>query len=225
KQLRFFVDFDGTITQNDVVDMILERFASREWRDIEKLWVEGKIGSRECLSRQMQLVSASDEELKKLLSEVQADPYFVSFLRTAKELGVPVSVVSDGFERVIRDILLRELGEEPELLQSLPVYANRLIRNENRFEVVFPEGPLCEHYCANCKPALIREERQDGEQVIFVGDGLSDRFAALESNFTFAKKKLLDFCRKNRIQHREYTSFKEIEAWLAKAVRNAYAVV
>ena len=30
RKVRFFVDFDGTITENDVVDLILERFAEPE---------------------------------------------------------------------------------------------------------------------------------------------------------------------------------------------------
>jgi 2-hydroxy-3-keto-5-methylthiopentenyl-1-phosphate phosphatase len=32
--IRFFLDFDGTIAQNDVVDLILERFADKGWKKI-----------------------------------------------------------------------------------------------------------------------------------------------------------------------------------------------
>ena len=51
KRIKFFIDFDGTITLEDVVDRVLDRFASGEWKKVEREWVEGKIGSRECLSR------------------------------------------------------------------------------------------------------------------------------------------------------------------------------
>ena len=49
-------DFDGTVTRTDAVDNILERFADPSWEAIEDEWLSGKIGSRECLGRQLALV-------------------------------------------------------------------------------------------------------------------------------------------------------------------------
>ncbi len=46
-------DFDGTITLKDSTDLLLDRFADPAWLDIEKEWLLGKIGSRECLERQL----------------------------------------------------------------------------------------------------------------------------------------------------------------------------
>ena len=62
-KIRIFVDFDGTISTKDVVDTVLEKFARKEWLEVEKDWQEGKIGSRECLSRQINFVVAKEEEL------------------------------------------------------------------------------------------------------------------------------------------------------------------
>src|SRR3990167_7759814 len=105
--LRFFLDFDGTITKADVVDLVLERFASPAWRDVEKEWTSGKIGSRECLGRQLGLVAAGMSELNALVDAVDVDAGFVPFLKAAHELSVPVTIVSDGFEPFIRRILER----------------------------------------------------------------------------------------------------------------------
>lgn len=223
--LRFFIDFDGTISKNDVVDLILERFGMRQWTDIERLWLEGKIGSRECLSRQMDLVSAREEDFSALINEVEIDPAFVSFLARAKNLNVPVTIVSDGFDIVIGSILKRALSKDPELLSNLPVYSNKLIRSANGYKAQFPEGPLCEHACANCKPRVIRALSKEGEKIIFVGDGLSDRFAAAEAHLTFAKSKLLKFCQEKKIAHRPYQDFREIEAWLSSERKDSHALV
>lgn len=214
--IRFFIDFDGTITKNDVVDMILERFGLSQWTQVEKLWLEGQIGSRECLARQMDLVSAADKEFKGLLDEVEVDPHFIHFLKRARDLNIPVAVVSDGFDVVIDHILKRSFGEFHGLLGELPVYSNTLKRNHRSFKAVFPEGPLCEHACANCKERVIDNLRGADEKVIFIGDGMSDRFAAKTADLTFAKGKLLKFCRENDIEHKEYSSFKEIDEWLVK---------
>jgi 2,3-diketo-5-methylthio-1-phosphopentane phosphatase len=224
-KLRFFLDFDGTIAKNDVVDLILERFGMRQWTEIEKLWLEGKIGSRECLSRQMDLVNATQEEFKALVDEVEVDPYFADFLATAKSLDVPVTIVSDGFDVVISRILKRTLANAPELLRDLPVYSNGLKRTATGYKAHFPEGPLCEHACANCKVRVIREAAGKDERVVFVGDGMSDRFAAQTAHVTFAKNKLLKFCRDKEIRHIPYTNFRDVEAWLAKEKEDSHALV
>ena len=61
--------------------------------------------------------------------------------------------------------------------------------------------------------------------LVFVGDGLSDRFAAQVAHVTFAKNKLLKFCREKEIKHLPYADFREIEAWLAKEMKGSHACV
>ncbi|MBI3251875.1 MAG: MtnX-like HAD-IB family phosphatase [Candidatus Omnitrophica bacterium] len=205
--IRFFIDFDGTITTDDVVDRILERFAKPEWREVEKEWVAGRIGSRECLARQMALVSASAKDLEKLLGEISLDPGFLSFMATCRERSIPVVITSDGFDLVIR----RVLGS----LNSFGLFSNRLEAVNGNLKASF-SGEPCEHGCANCKVAVIKRFSADGRKSVFVGDGLSDRFAAGAADLVFAKKRLLDFCAEKKIPHQSYSSFKDIEAWTRK---------
>jgi 2-hydroxy-3-keto-5-methylthiopentenyl-1-phosphate phosphatase len=215
-QIQFFLDFDGTITTADVVDAVLNRFADPCWKDIEKQWIEGKIGSRECLSRQIDLVKATPEELKELLRGIKVDPHFVSFLKCAEELAVPVAIVSDGFDIMIEQILKQTLQEIPHLLKAIPVFSNKLIWKENRWQALFPHDMMCSHGCANCKPVIMKKLSSRADLVVFVGDGLSDRFAAKKASLTFAKGKLLSFCEENKYIYKKYSGFKEIETWLSK---------
>ena len=60
-QCHVFVDFDGTIVPCDATDFLFERFALPEWRDVERDWQAGKIGSRECMTRQVDLLRATPE--------------------------------------------------------------------------------------------------------------------------------------------------------------------
>ncbi len=214
--IQFFLDFDGTVTKSDVVDMILERFASNEWKTVEQEWVSGKIGSRECLTRQLALVSATKEQLMRLVTEVEVDPHFASFLKTAKKFHIPVTIVSDGFQIVIEEVLRRVFNDNPGFSMALPVFSNNLEWQHSSIKVKFPSGAVCEHHCANCKSRVIRTHRKPAEKIIFVGDGLSDRFAASASDLTFAKGKLLKFCEEKNINHKKYSSFKDIEEWLLK---------
>ncbi|HTL70496.1 MAG TPA: MtnX-like HAD-IB family phosphatase [Candidatus Eisenbacteria bacterium] len=223
KNLRFFLDFDGTVSASDVVDLALERYADETWRLAEKEWAAGAIGSRECLSRQVALLAAKAEELGAVADGVGVDPGFNGFLRAAAAYKIPVAVVSDGFDFFIRRILERAVPDRA-LLEALPVYCNHLEPAGGRWAAAFPAA-ACAHGCANCKPAAMRRVRAADDFVVFVGDGLSDRFAAADSDLVFAKGKLLEYCRQHGLKnHRPYTDFKEIEAWLNtwKAGRQAY---
>ena len=216
KSLQFYLHFAGTITQTDVVDMILERFADKSWQLVEKEWQEGRIGSRECLTQQMEFVKASPGDLKKISDEVKVDPFFLSFLQLMRRSGVQVAIVSDGFGFIIRHILEKYLGAYPEILKSIPVYCNNIEWTAAAPKVIFGSEEVCVHACANCKPAVIRKTAGMDDMVLFVGDGLSDRYAAQVSHRTFAKGKLLKFCRDHALVHEAYANFKDIENWFLK---------
>lgn len=216
KSARFFIDFDGTITTQDVVDLILERFAHPEWKKIEKDWAQGKIGSRECLSKQIALVSAARQEILALADTIKIDPHFVPFLKTLSAFNVPAVVVSDGFDVVIESVLKKCLREEPAILKNLSVYCNRLAwATERKIRPVFLSSPnSCPHGCANCKVRVMERIHGDKEKALFVGDGLSDRFAAGASDLAFAKGKLLEYCVEKNIAHECYADFSDINRWV-----------
>ena len=216
KTIHFFLDFDGTVASSDVVDAVLDRFADKTWKAVEKEWQDGRIGSRECLSRQVALIQAAPEQLREEIAKVTLDPYFISFLKTAEELGVLVTIVSDGFDVFIEQVLKHNLEKTPALIKALPIYSNRLRKTSSGFEAVFATEPPCAHGCANCKALLIKKLTSQDDHIFFVGDGFSDRYAAGQAHLTFAKGKLLDFCREKKIDHIAYQDFKKVEEWLVE---------
>src|SRR5262249_16218954 len=147
--LFILVDFDGTIVRRDVTDLILERFAFPEWRKIEDDWVAGRIGSRECLVRQIDLVRAADHDLDELIDEVEVDPAFATFVAQCRELGCDLMIGSDGFDRVISRVLDRA-GLD------LPYASNRLVAvGADRWRVEFPSfDPTCRSSSGTCKCAI-----------------------------------------------------------------------
>ena len=48
----FFSDFDGTISKFDVIHKFIETFAKGDTKKAEKLWMEGKITTKECIEIQ-----------------------------------------------------------------------------------------------------------------------------------------------------------------------------
>src|SRR2546426_12140234 len=97
-----FCDFDGTITQIDVTDLILTELAHPSWREVEQEGVRGAVGSRERLERQMALVETSETELNALLDCGPVDPPLEKFYRFVGRRKLPLHVFSAGFYYVIR---------------------------------------------------------------------------------------------------------------------------
>ena len=207
-----FSDFDGTISRLDVIDIILEEFADASWRKVEELWLKGEIGSRECLEQQMALVQASQTQLGALIDAIPLDPDFQAFYSFIRDQKLPFYIVSDGFDYVIRRVL-RRVGANGELHNGRHLFASALRWEAGRIRVSFPHGKTdCAHGCATCKPAVIRRVRKQHRPVIFVGDGLSDRFAVEAADVIFAKKDLLAYCRKNGLACQPFETFRDVQA-------------
>jgi 2-hydroxy-3-keto-5-methylthiopentenyl-1-phosphate phosphatase len=211
-----FSDFDGTITRLDVTDEILEKFADPSWREVEERWLRGDIGSRECFERQVALVRVTAKQLNALIDSIPIDPDFPEFYRTLKAWGMPFYIVSDSFDYVIRRVLKRA-GADGDLRNGRHLFSTGLELEAGRVRAVFPHSNHgCNHGCATCKPAIIRRVRKKQQQVIFVGDGLSDRFAVEVADIVFAKNELLAYCRERGIACRPFETFGDVQKELAE---------
>jgi len=211
-----FCDFDGTITQIDVTDLILNELAHPSWREVEEEWIRGSIGSRECLERQMALVKTSEPQLKALIDSVPLDPHFAAFCHFLEKRRVPLYVVSDGFDYVIRR-LLKRAGVNGQFRNGTRVFASTLRFEGQRLVTSFPHAASdCRHGCATCKAAVVRRLGRGRHPVVFVGDGLSDRFAVEDADTVFAKGGLLAHCRKAGIACQAFETFADVQAELSR---------
>lgn len=205
------VDFDGTLVPSDATDSLLERFAAPEWRDVEALWQSGKIGSRECLSRQVSLLRATPDELDEAINDIGIDPSFRSFMNLCTDYGITASVVSDGFDRVIGRVLYNH-GI------VMRYTANRLEPvGEDRWTVSFPHvAERCRMLAGHCKCATADRESR-GIKVV-IGDGRSDFCVAGGADLVFAKGNLATHCESEAITHTPIKSFADVtqslSAWL-----------
>jgi len=210
-----FTDFDGTITQRDVTDEILSQLAHPSWRDVEQEWTRGSIGSRECLERQIALVDTSAEDLNALIDAVPIDPAFRTFHRFTHQRGIPLYVLSEGFDYVIARVLKRA-GMEGPLRNGMQVFSSALRLEGRRLIPSFPHSsPPCEHGCGTCKAALLQRLGEGKQPIIFVGDGLSDRFAVDQADVVFAKRQLLAYCQEHGKACRPFDTFADVEQAVA----------
>lgn len=197
-------DFDGTISVEDVIDSLLDRYGRPGWEQLEKDWRAGRIGSRACMGGQVALLDMSRDELDAHLDDVWIDHAFPAFVAKARGLGVPIHVVSDGLDYAIHRILGRH-G-----LDDLPVSANHLARGipPQRWLLTSPfEAPGCGS--GTCKCACAGQARAGGGRTLLIGDGTSDFCAADHADFVFAKHRLIEHCRAAGIPYVPITGFED----------------
>lgn len=215
-----FCDFDGTITDTDVTDEILTQLAHPSWREVEQAWVQGLMGSRECLERQMALVETTEKELNALIDSIGVDPHFPGFYRFVRKHDVPFYVVSDGFDHVIRRVL-RHAGVNGELRNGSHLFASALHFEGRRLGASFPNSiPPCGHGCATCKPRIMRQLARGHRPIIYIGDGLSDRFAVDEADVIFAKRQLLFHCRERGAGCHPFETFADVQSVLDEYLKS-----
>jgi 2,3-diketo-5-methylthio-1-phosphopentane phosphatase len=205
-QFSVSCDFDGTITLADTVNAILANFAEPAWLDIEEDWCAGKFGSRECLAKQTKLLRIRPDELDAYIDEVAVDPDAKGFFGDCLQMGIPVSVVSDGYDWVVRRVLSR-MG-----VRGVPIIANRLVHmGDDRWAALFP------HSAQNCGSGVCKCAAANAQAtMVHIGDGRSDMCVSDLADIVFAKGHLLSSRQERGLSSVAFDRFSEIRAELPR---------
>jgi 2-hydroxy-3-keto-5-methylthiopentenyl-1-phosphate phosphatase len=208
-----WIDFDGTITRQDVLDELIRRYAVDDsWKKVEQEWQEGVIGSRDCLTRQLAVVRISESAIDGFLNSIQLDPGLTGLIDLLDRKSVPVAVLSDGLDRFIGPLLSRAgLGR-------LKFRSNAFDRVNDTLVLQCPfSSSTCESASAHCKCKSIGELSAGDRQGIYIGDGRSDLCPSRKVNCRFAKGVLARNLEREGIPFLPYEELAEIAGILATA--------
>ena len=206
----FLCDFDGTIAPADIGAGLVRRFAPGSAARLDALeadWRAGRIGSRELTLAQCAMLRVSEAEALAFVRGFGLDPAFAPFAREALARGDQVTIVSDGFDFYLRD-RLDAVG-----LGDLPRAGNLARFEGDRMIPSFPFAAAGCGRCANCKAQHVDRAREQGDRVVVVGDGASDRCAAELADIVFARGELLDWCRGRGIPAHPFDDFAAVAAF------------
>ncbi|MEO5965930.1 MAG: haloacid dehalogenase-like hydrolase [Candidatus Limnocylindrales bacterium] len=206
--IALLVDYDGTIANVDVSDLLMAEFVTADWETHVAAYDAGLVGSRRLMAWEVGLITTDPAELSATAAAQPHDPGFVAFAEAARAAGIPVEVVSDGFGFFIEPALA-SLG-----VPWIPVVTADTRPGAVGTTIDFPNGdPAC-FVCGTCKRNRVLAHQAAGRRVVFIGDGESDRFAAGYADLVFAKRSLLTFCVERGLPFRRWTEFAEIHRWL-----------
>ena len=171
--MRLFVDWDGTVTVQDSLVQVIHAFGDPTLLAELEPRVGVDLTLHEEIAREFEAVTAPLEDVVDwVLANVDVRPG----LAELAELR-PV-VVSAGFHELIEPVLRRE-GIELEVL------ANRVEARPEGWRVHYRDEAACASCGEPCKRAGV-----SGTPYAYVGDGYSDRCAALAADRIFARDSL-----------------------------------
>jgi 2-hydroxy-3-keto-5-methylthiopentenyl-1-phosphate phosphatase len=205
------VDFDGTASPLDGFVELCRRFVGDDWeRHFERASWKGNATQRADMARLARLLRAPRAELLAFaLDHIALDPGFAPFVDWARGTGITVAVVSDGLGFYVEP-LLAAAG-----LADVPVLTNVLVQDAGGLSLRHPhEHPTCRG-CGTCKMQAVLDHRARGP-VAFVGDGVSDRYAALYADRVFAKDSLARICADQGLSCEGWATFADVRAALAE---------
>jgi 2-hydroxy-3-keto-5-methylthiopentenyl-1-phosphate phosphatase len=203
------VDFDGTVTEQDLLDTIAQTFGDPEvYKEVDEGLDEKRLSLREVISREFEPVRAPLEDVVRWeLEAVRVRPGFRRLVELAEARGWRFVIVSSGFHELIEPILERE-GVEVEL------HANRVDPRPEGWRVDWQYEAECEACGESCKRSIVQQFAGDDE-IVYVGDGYSDRCAAEASDRVFATRGLAHYLDERGVPYERFDDFHQIAERLA----------
>lgn len=197
--MRLVVDWDGTATEVDGLHMLVEEFGDQAVFE----HMEGVLGNgltlHEVIAAEIATLALP---LEAAVSWVREHVTLRSGFAELVDQTTPM-ILSSGFHELIEPVLARE-GVEVE------VRANRLDVRAGSWRPVWRDTAIC----ATCGEACKRGSLDDGRYV-FVGDGYSDRCAALAAERVFARDGLALYLTEQQVPFERFETLHDVAAALS----------
>jgi 2-hydroxy-3-keto-5-methylthiopentenyl-1-phosphate phosphatase len=171
--MTLILDWDGTVTVDDTLIVALREFGNWQvYLDAAAALARGEITLHEEIRRDAESITAPIEEVAGWLRDnLELRPGFHELAEAYRPL-----IVSSNFRQLIEPILERE-GIE------LEVRANEVKWDPDGWRATFRNGERC----GTCGEPCKRADLPANGEVVYVGDGYSDRCAAQAADRIFAR--------------------------------------
>ena len=200
----FQCDFDGTITEEDVSFMMLDAFASGDWRPLLREYQEGKITVGRFNMEAFAMVKADRESLLEVAKgNMKIRLGFHELVACCRRKGFRPVIVSNGLDFYIKEIL-RDIG-----MADIEVFAAQTYFHPEGLKVQYigPDGSRLDE---NFKGAYVNSFLSQGYRIIYAGNGDSDFSPARQCHYIFATGNLLARCKQTNLDCASFTNFHEV---------------
>ncbi|MFC1908267.1 MtnX-like HAD-IB family phosphatase [Chloroflexota bacterium] len=197
-------DFDGTIIRNNLSIVLRERFAPAVWKKTESDYVAGRLTVEQSNMLQFALIKESKEKLQEYVYQhIEVRQGFVEFTNYCRESDIPLVIISSGLDFYIEPVLA-EIG-----MSDLELHCGKTTFKDDGIVVSYfdPQGNVIDE---GFKEKYVTWFKKENEDVVYLGDGLSDRVAARQATHVFATGNLQAILNSESIDYYPFTDFFDV---------------
>jgi 2-hydroxy-3-keto-5-methylthiopentenyl-1-phosphate phosphatase len=197
------IDFDGTVTLEDVSFLLLDTYVGSEWRKHLDAYSTGDITVGAFNQKVFGMMKADRKTMTDFVlssPHVKIRPGFKELVDYCREKGYKTLIVSNGLSFYI-EALLKTLG-----IKNLEVHAaeNTFFKGGMDVKYLGPDGNPVD---AGFKEAYTKDLRKQGYNVIYIGNGTSDIHPARLAQQVFACEDLLKTCTAEKLACHPFKDF------------------
>jgi len=195
-----FCDFDGTITEQETLERVFNKFASDIWPPLKKDMTSGKITVREAVTRTINSIDASwyDDILDYTLN-FSIRPGFEALLDFLESQNVPLVVLSGGIRGMVETRLGNLINRMHAVFAADVDASGRNLQTQSAYEG---------------KTELVDKARVmqffNTKEKIAIGDGITDFNMARTADLVFARSGLARFMNENNMPYEPWSDFFDI---------------
>ncbi len=197
-------DFDGTITRNNLSVLLREKYACGDWQKIDSEYLHGHLKVEQSNKLQFTLINEPNEKLQECARQhIEIRPGFVEFVSYCRESAIPFVIVSSGLDFYIETVLA-QIG-----MPDLELHCGQTSFGKDGIAVSYtdPEGSIID---MGFKRKYLNWLKKRGENIIYIGDGLSDLEAAHHADHVFATGHLLRLLRAESVDYSIFSDFYDL---------------
>lgn len=196
-----FCDFDGTITNYDLLDIIVDVFNDTKYRtDMDTKILNNEIEHNNALEILFSKVDISFNEAINIIDKkcgIVVNSTFKNFYDDCKKNNIPVYIISGGFKTFIKYYL--------PYVHEQDIYANDILIEDGKWNLSFLTTKLD-------KKAVIETicHNKNYSNITYYGDGVSDIGVVNMDNIVLYVKKnsfLENYCNKHNINCFSFIDF------------------
>ena len=197
-------DFDGTIITNNMSLLLREKFATGGWRQIENDYLHGYLTVEQSNMLQYALIKEPKEKLQEFVCQhIEVRPGFLEFVKYCRDTGIPLVIVSSGLDFYIETVLI-QIG-----MRNLELHCGQTAFGKDGIIVSYtdPEGNIINE---GFKKKYLAWLKKRDNNIIYIGDGLSDLEAARNADYVFATGHLLRLLSADSIAYSAFSDFYDL---------------
>jgi 2-hydroxy-3-keto-5-methylthiopentenyl-1-phosphate phosphatase len=200
------LDFDGTVTEEDVSFLLLDTYAGSGWRKYLDEYSAGDISVGAFNKKVFGMMQADRKTLTHFVlssPRVKVRPGLKDFIEYCQNKGIKVVIVSNGLTFYI-EAILEKLG-----IDGLDIHAAENVFSSGGVRVRYL-GPDGKEVDAGFKETYTDMLCKKGYQVIYIGNGTSDIYSSRKAKYVCATADLLERCRKEKLKCYPFNDFFDV---------------